>query len=160
MSLDKVIVGSGVQRINQGAFEPSGISDIYFWGDAPAYSGTIFTVEWDDWEQDVYTPTTVHYRPGTTGWGPVYSLAPTTVWNLPTRPQVSAPSINQNGQSFSFVVTGDPGTVVALEARDSLAAGNWTRLITTNLTDGAITLSDSEAQNHTTRFYRVVVPLP
>ncbi len=116
---------------------------VYCSGSAPTYGSHCFG--------DGYGPT-VYYLPGTTGWGSTSADRPAVLWN----PEFTAVDLKAGG--ISCTVTGTTDIPVALEVSTNLAAKQWTRLCTTNLSGGMSDLVDSAATNQPTRFYRIVGP--
>ena len=71
--LDSVKLGKNINLIERNAFEHcSSLTEIYFYGDAPKITGTLFRGA---------RSATIYYLPGSTGWGDTFDGRPTKLWN-------------------------------------------------------------------------------
>jgi hypothetical protein len=72
-SLTKVTIPAGVTNIDAWAFRYcSSLTRVHCQGDAPTLGGDVFLKA---------TNVTIHYRPGTKGWGEEFGGRPTAVWD-------------------------------------------------------------------------------
>jgi len=119
---------------------------VYFMGNPPsAGSGALD-----------FTPATVYYLPGTTGWGPTFYGHPTVLWN----PEISAidSNVGLNGVQFGFNITGTSNLTIVVEACSDLANPIWTPVSTNTLLGGPFHFADPQSTNHSMRFYRLRSP--
>ena len=143
-ALEHVTIGSNVTYVGYETFRSCGaLQRIYFTGNAPEHGGSVF------FDSDAVT---IYYLPGTTGWGSAFSDRPTLLWD-PT-----LTSVTIAGSNVSCSVTGTPSIPVALEKNTNLLSDMWLRLYETNITDGAVTLHDTNEMNGLVIFYRIVGP--
>jgi len=150
--LTNVIIGKGLFYLGLGAFSYcTNLVGIYFRGNAPLHSQDMFG-------EDTFhfTPATLYYLPGTTGWGGMYSTLPTALWNPHALVNDGNFGIRQN--RFGFNVTGTPAIPLVVEATTNLAAQSWVPLLTGTLTNGLIYLSDGQWTNYPERIYRIRSP--
>jgi hypothetical protein len=132
-----------VTNIGDDAFHVcSHLSRAYFMGNAPTYGASSF----------LSAPSTIYYRPNTTGWGPFFAGRPTCLWN----PTVSRASLDAGVLTLSIAC--DTNTPIAVEATTNLYAGPWLRLQVTNLSSGTLVLRDTASTNYPARFYRIIGP--
>ena len=143
-ALTSATVGNSVTSLGFGVFRQCGdLQRVYFTGDAPNLNGGVFTgSEW----------VTVYYLPDTANWGSPFSERTALLWN----PVFTSVSI-AGGTNFCSV-TGTPSIPVSLEANINLLSGQWVHLVTTNITDGAVILLDTNAMNNPKQYYRVIGP--
>jgi hypothetical protein len=141
--LTSVVIPAGVTNIESAAFENSGVTAVYFEGNAPTVMTDAFHSGWNK---------TIFYMPGTTGWSPTFAGSPTVLWN----PQMQQARVQAN--SFGFTITGTTGLVVVVEASTNLSNSIWQALSTNTLTAGASSFSDSAWSNFPSRFYRLRSP--
>ncbi len=127
-NLARVTIGNGVTTIGSYAFYwCSTLTVVYFTGDAPAPDASVFE----------NSPATIYYLPNTIGWGDTYSTRPAKLWN-PT-----FTFIDINAGIMTYTIAGTPEIPIAIEVRTNLLSGEWTRLSTTNLTEGFLNIQIS-----------------
>ena len=98
------------------------------------------------------TPATSFYRPGTSGWGPVFEGRPTAPWVFSVTPGAGF-GIGPGG--FGFVVTRDSDGPVVIEARTDRADSPWIPVATNTITEGWCRFGDSGWTNFPARLFRV-----
>ncbi len=141
-SLTNVIIPGSVTCIGSNAFYNTGLTGIYFMGDAPTTSGGLNVTS------DVY------YLPSTAGWPSFFNwsgIRP-SVWKPQLRP------VTEQTNGFSFKVNWASGMTVVVEACTNLAEGIWIPVETNTLTGGSAQFSDPAWTNHPNRYYRVSMP--
>jgi hypothetical protein len=141
-------IPNSVTSIGQSAFSScTGLTGVYFQGNAPSVSGNVF---------EGATNVTVYYLPGTTGWGPAFGGRPAVLWNPLV--QTGDASFGVRTNRFGFTITGASNLVLVVEAATDLAHPAWVSVGTNTLTGGASYFSDPEWTNYPTRFYRLRSP--
>jgi hypothetical protein len=155
--LTNVIFGAGVASIDDQAFDQDyELTNVLFLGNAPA------VINSGDQSVFAFSPTTVYYVPGTTGWsntfgGSTYLAgAPTLLWN--PQIQASGPNFGMVSNQFGFNITGTSNDPVLLQACTNLSSPVWTPLTNVNLTNGSFYFSEPVQSNAASRFYRVCFP--
>jgi hypothetical protein len=73
--------------------------------------------------------------------------------SAPARPRLDSARLLANGAA-AFSVTGDAGPDYTLQASSNLV--DWVSVVTTNSPAFPLVISDPDATNHPTRFYRVL----
>ncbi len=147
-SLTNITIGSGVRSIDDFIFAYSGVTSLYFTGNAPAITGNYYINATPGW--------TIYYLPGTTGWTPVMNHRPAVAWT----PQIQPTSAGLGGQNnhFSFNLAGPENFVLLVEGSTNLAGTDWFPLQTITLTNGSFQFIDPATMSLSNCFYRVRVP--
>jgi len=106
-----------------------------------------------------FTPATIYYLPGTTGWGATFADRLTARWFLPN-PVIltSSPGPGVRNNEFGFTLSWATNASVVVEACADPAHPVWTAVRTNTLTDGSSYFSDPTWTNHPARFYRLRQP--
>lgn len=132
----------------------TGLSSIYFSGNAPAVDGTDFGSD---------NAATAYYLPGTTGWADFTAVTgiPAVPWN--PQAQTSDGSFGVRAHQFGFNIAGGSNLVVVVMACTNLASPVWTPVSTNTLdtisgTNGVSYFSDPQSTNYPRRFYRFSFP--
>jgi hypothetical protein len=143
--LTNVTIPSSVTNIGAFAFRLSGLSSVYFRGNAPSVGLLALLSD---------NVPTAYYLPGTTGWDEfsTNALVTTVLWN----PQIQAMGVNMN--QFEFSITGTPSIPVVVEVCTNLANPVWNRLMSATLGNGFNYFLDSQWTDYPIRFYRVSSP--
>ena len=142
--LTSVTIPASVTSIGDGAFSDCiSVKGIFFKGDAPSSASDVFFGD---------NNATVYYLPGTTGWGPTFGGAPTSLWN----PLMQSSGVGLAG--FGFNITGTADIPIVIEAATNLANSMWVPLQSLDLTNGAFYFSDPNWTNHPAHFYRIRSP--
>lgn len=142
-------VPNSVTSIGDDAFmDCSGLSAIYFLGNAPSVGSDVF-------ENDNLT---AYYLPGTTGWGEfaTNSSLSTVPWNPLI--QTADGNFGVRKSRFGFDVTGSANLSIVIEAATNLANPVWVPIESLTLTNGLFYFSESLETNSTYRFYRISPP--
>ena len=100
-----------------------------------------------------YSPATVYYLPGTTGWSNSLASVPTVLW-LPAIQADTSLGISTNG--FGFNINWASGQTVVVEASPDLI--NWQPVQTNAIMTGSSYFSDPQWTNYPGRFYRLRSP--
>jgi hypothetical protein len=147
-SLTNIMIPASVTSISSGAFAAcTSLAGVYFQGNAPSIGSGVF---------DYNDNATVHYLPGTTGWGPTFGGRPTAPWVLPNPLILSfSPSFGVRTNRFGFIVSWATNISVVVEAGTNLANPTWSPLQTNTLTDGWFYFSDLQWTNYPGRLLRV-----
>jgi hypothetical protein len=146
--LATITIPNGVTSLGLNTFSgDSGLSGLYFLGNAPSLNSTFFA--------GLYEPM-VYYVPGTSGWGSTFGRLPTAPWLLP------APVILSTGSTFGlgtyglvFVVSWATNLSVVVEASTNLSQPVWQPLQTNALINGWFYFTDHDWSNYPARFYRI-----
>lgn len=148
-SLTSVIIPGSVTSISDAAFANSGLTSVYFTGNAPAADSTVFASD---------NNATAYYLPGTGGWTDFAGNTGLSVvlWN---------PAIQAGGAGFGlitnhfgFYITNSANLTVVVQACTNLASPVWTPLQTVTLTNGAYYFSEPLKTNTSSRFYGLGFP--
>ncbi len=150
-NLRRVVVPSGVTNIADGsmgyggAFGYSGVSAVFFTGNAPTVDSTAF----------VGDSVTCYYLPGTTGWSNFAAAANVQValWNPLIQSGGSGFGVISN--QFRFNITGTTNIPIVIEVCTNLADPGWTPLQAATLTNGSFYFSDPQWTNFPVRFYGI-----
>jgi len=118
---------------------------IFFNGNAPGFLGSYIFY---------YSPVTVYYLPGTTGWDATFAGRPTVLWN--PQAQTNDGSFGVQTNQFGFNITASSNLVIVVEASTNLI--NWQPVQTNTLTTGSAYFSDPQWTNYPGRFYRLRSP--
>jgi hypothetical protein len=151
-SLTNATIPNSVTSIGDHAFDGcASLIGVYFWGNAPSLGGQY--VFYND------NQATVHYLPGTTGWGSTFGGRPTAFWVLPY-PVIltSPPSFGIQTNAFGFIISWATNLSVVAEASPTLAHPVWVPLGTNALVNGWSYFSDPHWTNYPSRFYRIRSP--
>ena len=156
--LISVTIGNGISDIRGNAFFGcESLTSVYFQGNAPFFERAAFN-EQQSWS---WTPATVYYLPGTTGWTSLggelsSSFVSAVLWN----PQVQTAdgSFGVKSNQFGFNITGTSNFIVMVEASSDLARPTWSPLQTITLTNGTAHFSDPQWRNYPARIYRLNMP--
>lgn len=99
---------------------------------------------------------TIHYLPGTVGWGPTFAGRPTAPWKR-SEPVILGfrPRLGPSPTGFGLVISWATNIPVVIDASADLANPAWVPISTNRLTDGWIQFTDPHWQQHAARFYRV-----
>lgn len=149
-SLTYATLGNSVTSLGDYAFAncPS-LTAVYFRGAAPGPGSSLF----------FYATPTVHYLPGTMGWGPTFAERPTAPWGLPNPVILDfGPSFGLQTNGFGFIISWATNVPVVVEACTDLVNGVWLPVSTNALPDGWAYFSDPQWANYPSRFYRVRSP--
>ncbi len=140
-SLTSATVPASVTSIEDFAFADSGLTGLYFQGNAPSvgFLGADYT--------------TVYYLAGTTGWAATLGGRPTVLWD--PLMQASGPSFGVGPAGFGFNITGTADIPIVVEACTSLTDATWVALQSLNLTNGTVYFSDPNWVNFPARHYRI-----
>lgn len=151
ISLVSVTIPSSVTSIGNRAFYGSGLTSVYFQGNAPMHGSDVFSYSG--------TGATVYYLPGTTGWGTNFDGLPTSLWTLPY-PLIlnSSPSIGVKNNAFAFNISWATNLAVVVEECTNLLNPVWRPLQTNILTNGTFYFSDPQWTNYSQRYYRISAP--
>ena len=142
--LDQVTIGRNVAYIGYEVFcSCDALKRVYFTGDAPEHGDGVF------FNSDFVN---VYYLPGTSVWGETFAERPSLLWN----PIFAGVNVSESAVSCSL--TGTPSIPVSLEANTNLLSGQWIHLVTTNITDGAVILLDTNSINNPKQYYRIIGP--
>lgn len=145
-AMTSVTIPANVTSIGGYAFADCGLSNAYFFGNAPALMEGVFT---DD-------HVTIYYLPGTTGWGSQFGGLPTAIWRL-AYPLIlkSNGSFGVQSNQFGFTVSWATNVPVVVEAVSDLANPLWSSVSTNALGGGTFYFIDREWTNYPSRFYRL-----
>ena len=146
--LTRITLPAGVTDIGYDAFSDcSSLTSAFFKGNAP-YS--------PDGIGLYYTPATLYYLSGSTGWDTEFDGRPALCWN----PQVQHDaSFGFATDCFGFNITGTPDIPLVIQATTNLVSGIWTPLTNATLgTSGSLHFSDTTSSSAPARFYRIVWP--
>jgi hypothetical protein len=149
-SLTSVTIPNSVAYIGEEAFSYcSGLTSVYFQGDAPNFGSSSVSNTFPD-------ITTVYYLPGTSGWGTTLGGLPTALW----KPEVQTgdTSFGVRTNQFGFNITWASGMTVVVEASTSLVNPTWSPISTNILNGNRLYFSDPQWTNYASRFYRVTWP--
>lgn len=146
-SLASVTIPASVTNVGQLAFFYSGLTSVFFQGDAPRNVGA------DAFEGD---NATAYYLPGTTGWGPTFCGLPTMLWNPQFQTGGAGSGLRSN--QFGFTIAGTAGLAIVVEACTGLANPSWYPLQTNTLAGGSFYFADPHWTNYASRFYRLRPP--
>ena len=148
--MTNVIIGNSVTNIGDNAFDSCYyLTQIYFTGNAPTIGVNSFRS----------VPATVHYLPGTTGWGATYAGRPTAPWFLPNPTILNfEPNFGVQTNRFGFTISWATNVPVVVEASTNLANSSWTPVQSCTLTNGSVYFSDPQWTNYPGRFYRLRSP--
>ena len=148
LNLAEVTFGQGVSEISSFAFHQCGnLSRVYFRGSEP-----------DSWYGLGYAKPIVYFLPNASGW-PVppeqWAGYSTAYW----LPEVLADGcLGVQDGACTFTVGWTEGQTVVVEAATSPTDTAWTPLATNTLTGDRFLFSDSLAEDHPVRFYRLRSP--
>ena len=140
-------IPNSVTSIGDRAFSDcTSLTSVLFTGGAPAIGSYVFA----------FTPATIYYLPGSTGWSTTFGGRPTLLWN-PAVQHDTAFGFAPN--EFGFNISGTANIPVVVEACTNLSFGVWTPLLTNTLdSSGALYFTDPSSTGHPARFYRIVWP--
>ncbi len=141
--MEKIILPTNVTHLGSGVFEYSGVTDIYFEGNAPAVAGDM---------TDSGSAAIVYYLPGMSGWGAALGGRPTAPW----LPRVQAEDMGATATGFGFSVAWARGKTVVMESCESLTLPVWSPQDIRILQDGTGRVEDSSWTNHSARCYRLI----
>lgn len=150
--LTEVIVGRGIANLPDVSYFyfAGSLQALRFTGDAPSFE-----------ESQFYglNSGTVHYLPGTRGWGPTFAGRPTIPWVRPN-PTILAfgDRFGPTTNGFGFVISWATNVPVVVEACADMAHPTWMAISTNILTDGWVHFTDPEWKSQPARFYRVRGP--
>ncbi len=147
--LASVTIPASVTNIGDYAFDGTGLTSVYFTGNAPAADSTVFD-----------NKATVYYLPGTIGWADFYfsnntGLTP-VLWNPLIQPGGANFGLRSN--RFGFNITCTNSFTVVVEACTNLANRVWTPLQTLTLTNGSVYFSEPVQTNSSGRYYGLGFP--
>ena len=143
-SLTNITIPGSVATLGTNAFTACyNLANVFFEGDAPSADSSVFS-------EDNYA--TVHYLPGSKGWGATFAGLPAVLWN----PRAVSPGLRNDWPSFD--ITGGTNLPVVVEASTNLAGGPWVPLQSGSLTNGLLHFSDPQPANYPSRFYRLRWP--
>ena len=154
-NLTDVVIGAGLANIEDYAFDQDPkLTNVLFLGNAP----TVVNV--GDQPVFAYSPTTVYYLPGTTGWSNTFGTtiyypdgAPTVLWNPLI--QTSDGHFGVRSNQFGFNITGTANIPIVVKACANLSSPVWTPVTNVLLTNGSYYFSDPQRTNYPTRFYGI-----
>jgi Leucine Rich Repeat (LRR) protein len=148
--LTNVTIPNSVTSIGFVAFSGcTSLTGVYFKGYAPSVGLNVF---YDDHN------VTVFYLPGTTGWGATFAGRPAAQWLPEARTTDADFGVRTN--QFGFNIRWASDKVVVVEVSPNLSNPVWTPVSTNTLTGGSSYFSDPQWTNHSTRFYRLLCPVP
>jgi hypothetical protein len=126
------------------------LRDVFFYGDAPQGGAVAFGYN---------VSLTVHYLPGTGGWGPTFSGWPTAWWYLPY-PVIfsSGSSFGVHINAFGFIISWAGESSVVVEAATAAGGASWLPVSTNRLDAGCTYFNDPNWADYPSRLYRVRVP--
>jgi hypothetical protein len=147
-SLFSVTIPASVTNIGDWAFAScTNLTGVYFKGNAPSVGIEVLYVD---------NNVTIHYLPGTTGWGTTFGDRPTALWRLPYPVILSfGPSFGAPVDAFGFRISWAANVSVVVEASTNLANALWLPVSTNALVNGWAYFSDPQWTNHPARFYRI-----
>jgi hypothetical protein len=147
-SLSSITIPNSVTNIGADAFAYTGLTRVYFAGNAPSADSTIFFRD----------GVTAYYVPGATGWSEFCANTgiPVECW-LPNVQSCGTSYAMQRNQ-FGFNITWASGQIVVVEACTNLANPVWQPVYTNTLTGGSPYFSDPQWTNYPARFYRLRSP--
>jgi hypothetical protein len=152
-SLTNVTILGGVTNIGPFAFVDCYLlTRVVFEGDAPSADASAFL----DMTGFSYSPATVYYLPGTTGWSNTLAYVPTSLWLPETQTSDTSFGVNTNG--FGFNINWVSGQRVVVEACTNLSHPDWQPVATNTLTGSTAYFSDPQWTNYPGRFYRLRSP--
>ncbi|MCK6501138.1 MAG: leucine-rich repeat domain-containing protein, partial [Nitrospira sp.] len=153
-SLSQVCIPESVTHIGGWAFaDCNALRAVYFMGNAPADSQR--RVFGDGLLNRTPSKASIHYLPGTRGWGSTFSDRPAAPW-VRLNPTILdfgdrfGPSTNGLG----FVVSWATNLPVIMEASTALDDSDWTPISTNTPTEGWFLFMDPGWNRHPARFYR------
>ncbi len=151
LSLSYLTIPSSVTNGGDNVFWGTGLSGIFFQGNAPSYNNNAFYLGGS-------TPI-VYYLPGTTNWGATwgaaYSGRPTALWNPEVQTADSSFGVWTNWLGFN--ITGTANIPIVVEACTNFGSA-WIPLQSASLTNGSFYFSDPQWTNYSNRFYRIRSP--
>jgi hypothetical protein len=145
-NLTNVAIPFSVTSIENAAFwECTGVTALYFQGNAPVLGADVFEG----------VTATVYYLAGADGWEATYGGLSTQMLGSPqTELRIVNPGFSgTNG--FGFTVTGDSNTIAVVEACTNLTGGGWQALQTNTLSGGSFLFNDPQAAHYSRQFYRL-----
>jgi hypothetical protein len=145
-----VTVGDGVASIGNSAFYGCyRLANVFCRGNAPSLGGLeVFNFD--------FAFPTIHYLPGTTGWGSSFGGYPTVPWQLPNPLILSHNSrFGVRTNQFRFTISWATNVPVVVEACTNLTSPVWTPVATNTLTAGSFSFGDPEWSKYPGRFYRI-----
>jgi hypothetical protein len=147
-SLGSLTIPASVTVIGGYQFNGSGLTNLYFYGNAPAADSTLY----------VSGNLTVYYLPGTTGWGAFSTNTGLNVvmWNPMI--QTGDGRFGFTNNQFGFNITGTNNFTVVVEVCTNLARPVWTPLATNTLVNGLFYFSEPVRANGAGRFYGLGLP--
>jgi hypothetical protein len=146
--------GTGIQNAvaslgNNVFSECTGLTSIYFSGNAPSVDGTDFGSD---------NSATAYYLPGTTGWADFTATTgvPAVLWN--PQAQTGDGSFGVRSNKFGFDIAGGSNLMVVVMACTNLASPVWSPVSTNTLntfigTNGMSYFSDPQWTNYPRRYY-------
>ncbi|HUD48733.1 MAG TPA: leucine-rich repeat domain-containing protein [Candidatus Baltobacteraceae bacterium] len=146
-SLTSMTIPASVTSLGDYAFSYTGLTGVYFLGNAPAADSNVF---------DSYGGVTLYYFLGATGWSSPFGGAPALLWNPVIETGPGAFDFQSN--RFGFNITGATNSLVVVEACNDLSNPDWVPLQTLTLTGGSFYFSDPQWTNYPSRFYRISFP--
>jgi hypothetical protein len=173
--LVEVVMGAGIQNIEESTFAGSGLKRISFgplvsvihadvlpdfaegWGTSPLelyFHGNAPAVVGDMRPAGLAK---LFYAGGTLGWTSDFHGIPATEWQVSVRAEL-ATSPHDDFQ-MRTIVDGPAGMSCVVEAAENLSTPTWTRVgLVTLPTGGTSVFVDPDAARHSNRFYRVRMP--
>jgi hypothetical protein len=149
-SLSTITLPASLTNLTTQAFAScSNLTSVYFQGNAPNYGVNVFTND---------NNATVHYVPGTSGWGSTYAGRPAALWYLPNPRILGGPTFGIHTNAFTFTISWATNIPVIVEASASLISPSWSPVSTNTLVNGASSFSDARWTNSAARFYRLRSP--
>lgn len=141
-------IPDSVTSIGDSAFyECSGLTEVYFKGNAPLADRWVF----------FGAEPTIYYLEGTTGWGETFAGRPTAVWYL-EEPEVFLGQMTLDSAGVCFSVVGPAGRTVSVQACTEVATRDWQDLGTYSLDEsGEYAFTDPAWADYSSRFYRAVL---
>src|SRR6185437_2382880 len=136
--LTSVTVPNSVTNIGQYAFEYCYLlTNAVFQGNAPSVDGVPGSADSTVFFDVIGT---VHYLPGTIGWGSTFGGWPTAALAAPPTPPQIGGSIGIHSGNFGFTVTGATNQTVVVEASTNFI--NWQTIWTNTLSSSSTNFSD------------------
>jgi hypothetical protein len=145
-NLTSVTIPASVKLIDDASFAFClNLQSMYFQGGAPHIIGSAF---------EAFSPTTLYYLPGTSGWAPIVAERPTAVWVAPA-PMVLPMTSNIGVGDLGFTVSWATNKSVVVEASTDLNNAVWLPVTTNALVNGTADFSVPIQRGLPGQYFRV-----